>query len=94
MPRMDNAVTHLAAAVAKIGNWQPPMRLNETTRAFFARLAKISPPKEAYLYTHLADPAVQQKLRATELRYNSVLRTSIVPTIIQGGFRIHLTRIN
>ncbi len=87
MPRMDNAVTHLAAAIAKIGNWQPPMRLNETTRAFFARLAKISPPQEAYLYTHLEDPAVQQKLRATEIRYNSVLRTSIVPTIIQGGFR-------
>jgi len=87
MPRMDNAVTHLAAAVAKIGSWQAPMRLNETTRTFFARLAKISPPKEAYLYTHLQDPAVQAKLRATELRYNSVLRTSIVPTIIQGGFR-------
>ncbi|MGH9651418.1 MAG: M20/M25/M40 family metallo-hydrolase, partial [Terriglobales bacterium] len=87
MPRMDNAITHLAAAVAKIGNWQPPMRLNETTRAFFARLAKISPPKEAYLYTHLESPAVQEKLRATEIRYNSVLRTSIVPTIIQGGFR-------
>jgi acetylornithine deacetylase/succinyl-diaminopimelate desuccinylase-like protein len=25
-PRLDNAITHLAAAVAKIGNWQPPMR--------------------------------------------------------------------
>jgi len=87
MPRMDNAVTHLAAAVAKIGNWQPPMRLNETTRTFFARLAKISPPKEAYLYTHLENQAVQRKLRATSIRYNSVLRTSIVPTIIQGGFR-------
>ncbi|MDP9264201.1 MAG: M20/M25/M40 family metallo-hydrolase [Acidobacteriota bacterium] len=87
MPRMDNAVTHLAAAVAKIGDWQSPMRLNETTRTFFERLAKISPPEEAYLYTHLEDPAVQAKLRATELRYNSMLRTSIVPTIIQGGFR-------
>ena len=87
MPRMDNAVTHLAAAIAKIGNWQSPMRLNETTRTFFERLAKMSPPQEAYLYTHLEDPAVQEKLRATEIRYNSVLRTSIVPTIIQGGFR-------
>jgi acetylornithine deacetylase/succinyl-diaminopimelate desuccinylase-like protein len=87
MPRMDNAVTHLAAAIAKIGDWQSPMRLNETTRTFFERLAKISPPEEAYLYTHLEDLAVQQKLRVTELRYNSVLRTSIVPTIIQGGFR-------
>jgi acetylornithine deacetylase/succinyl-diaminopimelate desuccinylase-like protein len=88
---MDNAITHLAAAVAKIGNYQMPMRMNETTRTFFARLAKISPPDEAYLYTHLEDPkesaAVQEKIRATNIGYNSMLRTSIVPTIIKVGFR-------
>jgi acetylornithine deacetylase/succinyl-diaminopimelate desuccinylase-like protein len=87
MPRMDNAITHLAAAIARIGSWQSPMRLNETTREFFARLAKISPPDEAALYTHLDDPAVQEKLRATKILYNSMLRTSIVPTIVKGGFR-------
>src|SRR5262245_28008704 len=87
MPRPDNAVTHLAAAVAKIGNWQPPMRLNETTKAFFALLAEISPPAEAQLYRRVQDPKVQQQLRATNIRLNSMLRTSIVPTIIRGGFR-------
>jgi acetylornithine deacetylase/succinyl-diaminopimelate desuccinylase-like protein len=91
MPRLDNPITHLAAAVAKVGNWQPPMKLNETTRAFFSRLAKISPPEEADLYSHLEDPsrseAVQQKIRETNIMYNSMLRTSIVPTIIKGGFR-------
>jgi acetylornithine deacetylase/succinyl-diaminopimelate desuccinylase-like protein len=87
MPRLDNAITHLSMAVGKLGAWQPPMRLNETTREFFARLAKISPPDEAYLYTHLDDPAVQEKLRATRIAYNSMLRTSVVPTIINGGFR-------
>src|SRR5262245_20440855 len=67
------------------------MRLNETTRAFFSRLAKISPPEEATLYTHLEDPAksemVQEKIRALNGTYNSMLRTSLVPTIIKGGFR-------
>jgi acetylornithine deacetylase/succinyl-diaminopimelate desuccinylase-like protein len=91
VPRLDNAITHLAAAVAKVGNWQPPMRLNETTRAFFARLAKISSSEEAYLYSHLEDAAnsemIQEKIRATNATYNSMLRTSIVPTIIKGGFR-------
>jgi acetylornithine deacetylase/succinyl-diaminopimelate desuccinylase-like protein len=91
IPRPDNAITHLAAAVAKVGNWQSPMRLNETTRAFFSRLAKISPAEEAFLYTHLEDAAnsemVQEKIRATNGTYNSMLRTSIVPTIIKGGFR-------
>ena len=91
VPRPDNAITHLAAAVAKIGNWNVPMRLNETTRAFFSRLAKISPPEEAALYASLEDPArseiIQERIRAVNLSYNSMLRTSIVPTIIKGGFR-------
>lgn len=91
VPRPDNAITHLAAAVAKVGNWQAPMRLNETTRAFFSRLATISPTDDAFLYTHLEDPAnsemIQEKIRAQYVTYNSMLRTSIVPTIIKGGFR-------
>jgi len=87
MPRLDNPVTHLAAAVGKIGAWQPPMRLNETTREFFARLAAISPPEQARLFTHLEDAAVQETLRAASILYNSMLRTSVVPTIIKGGFR-------
>ena len=44
-PEMANAVVHLAEAVARAGNWQTPMRLNETTRAYFERLAAISPPR-------------------------------------------------
>ena len=91
MPRVDNAIVHLAAAVAKLGEWQPPMHLNETTRTFFQRLAKISPPDEAFLFQHLEDPAigniVQEKLRHTNVMYNSMLRTSVSPNIIKGGFR-------
>jgi len=95
VPRMDNAIGHVAAAVAKLMDYQPPMRLNETTRVFFQRLATISPPEEAFLFRHLEDPAlgpmVQEALRRgknrAHLTYNSMLRTSITPTIIQGGFR-------
>jgi len=94
MPRMDNAIVHLAAAVAKLGNYQPPLRLNETTRTFFERLTTISPPEEAFLYAHLEDPVVgkiaQETLRRTNVYYNSMLRTSISPNIIQGGFRFNV----
>jgi acetylornithine deacetylase/succinyl-diaminopimelate desuccinylase-like protein len=91
VPRPDNAITHLAAAVAKVGTFQMPMRLNATTRTFFRQLATISPANEAYLYRHLEDPtesaSVQEKLRTMMPAYNSMLRTSIAPTIIKGGFR-------
>lgn len=86
-PRLDNAIAHLAAAVDKASHWEAPMRLNETTRRFFEQMAKISPPEKAQLYAHIEDPAAQQKLHATEPPYYSMLRTSLVPTIIKGGFR-------
>ena len=33
-----------------IADWRIPIRLNETTRAYFERLAAISPPEEAQRY--------------------------------------------
>jgi acetylornithine deacetylase/succinyl-diaminopimelate desuccinylase-like protein len=90
MPRLDNPIEHLGAEVGKLLAWQPPMRLNETTREYFSRLAKISSREDAYLYTHLEDPAVQEKLAANHISQNSMLRTSIVPTIIKGGFRVNV----
>lgn len=91
VPLADNAITHLAAAVAKVGTFQMPMRLNQTTRTFFERLATISPPEERALYAHLEDSAqsaaIQEKIRAQNPQYDSMMRTSITPTIIQGGFR-------
>jgi acetylornithine deacetylase/succinyl-diaminopimelate desuccinylase-like protein len=86
-PRLDNAIAHLAAAVERVDRWQAPMRLNVTTRRFFQQMAKISSPEKAPLYAHVEDPAVQQKLLATQPSYYSMLRTSLVPTIIKGGFR-------
>lgn len=86
-PRVDNPIAHLAAAVAKTSGWQTPMRLNETTRRFFAQMARIAPPDRAQLYAHVEDPVVQQKLLETQPSYYSMLRTSLVPTIIKGGFR-------
>jgi acetylornithine deacetylase/succinyl-diaminopimelate desuccinylase-like protein len=90
-PRKDNAVVHLSEAVAKIGKWEPPMRLNDTTRAYFERLATISTPEEAARYNHLANPqrsaAIQQHFAQNELGHYSMLRTSISPTIINIGFR-------
>jgi acetylornithine deacetylase/succinyl-diaminopimelate desuccinylase-like protein len=89
MPRLDNPLTHLSAAVAKIGNWVTPMRLNETTRAYFTKLAAISPPEDAARYRALLGPKppaeVQTYLAKNEPERYSMLRTSIVPTILKAG---------
>src|SRR5438309_10114754 len=50
VPRLDNALIHLGAAVEKIGRWEPPMRLNDTTRSYFEKLATISPTEQQARY--------------------------------------------
>jgi acetylornithine deacetylase/succinyl-diaminopimelate desuccinylase-like protein len=87
VPRVDNAVIHLAAAVAKAGTWDTPARLNETTRAFFERLATISPPEEAAWYRNILDTKVQEELKHKKPQYYSMVRTSVVPTMLKAGLK-------
>lgn len=90
VPRVDNAVTHLAVAVGKLGNWETPARLNETTREFFRRLAAISPPEEAEWYRHPLDAKVQEILRVKKPVYYSMLRTSLSPTMLRAGYKTNV----
>ena len=89
VPRLDNALVHLGAAVQKIGTWQTPMRLNDTTRTYFEKLAAISQPEKAARYNGLLDPqrsaAIQRYLAEFEPAHYSVLRTSVVPTMLKAG---------
>src|SRR5262249_16889081 len=89
VPRVDNAVTHLATAVGKLGAWEPPMHLNETTRIYFDRLAGISTPDRAARYRALLDPkrsaGVQRYFAENEPAVYSMIRTSVVPTMLKAG---------
>jgi len=94
IPRLDNAVIHLAAAVNKVGTWQTPMRLNDTTRTYFEKLAGISAPEKAARYNSLLDPqrstAAQRYLAEHEPAHYSMLRTSVVPTMLQAGISMNV----
>ena len=89
VPRLDNALIHLGAAVEKVGRWETPMRLNETTRNFFEKLANISTPERAAVYRSLLDPqaaaGAQAYLREHAQHEYSMLRTSVVPTMLRAG---------
>jgi acetylornithine deacetylase/succinyl-diaminopimelate desuccinylase-like protein len=93
VPLTTNAVAHLANAVAAVAEWQPPIQVTDTTAAYFTRLAAISPPEVAQHYRDVltGDPkaaaAADTWLRLNEPRHASMLRTSVSPNIIQGGYR-------
>ena len=65
------------------------MRLSDTTRTYFEKLAQMSPPEKAARYNALLNPATaeeaQNYLAANEPRRYSMLRTSVVPTMLKAG---------
>jgi acetylornithine deacetylase/succinyl-diaminopimelate desuccinylase-like protein len=87
VPVLDNPITHLAQAVARLGAWETPTRLNETTSEFFSRLASISPPDQAALFRNLNDPSSQRTLHEKLPQFYSMLHTTVVPTVLKGGFK-------
>lgn len=94
VPLRTNAIVHLSQAIAKVAAWQTPMRLNDTTRTYFERLATLSSPERAERYNGLLNPAkagaIQEYLAVNEPGHHSMLRTSISPNIIQGGYRFNV----
>ena len=89
VPRLDNALIRLGGAVEKVGRWETPMRLNDTTRTYFEKLATISAPEVAAHYTALLNPqrsaAAQRYLAEKDPVRYSMLRTSVAPTMLKAG---------
>ncbi|HEV3061022.1 MAG TPA: M20/M25/M40 family metallo-hydrolase [Vicinamibacterales bacterium] len=96
VPLKSNAVVHLAAAVGRVGEWRPDIKLNETTGTYFRRLATVAPPEQAKIYRDVLSPdpkvarAADDWLFENEPRHSSMLRTSVSPNIIQGGYRSNI----
>ena len=93
-PLRTNAVVHLAQAVAKVAAWQTPMRLNDTTRTYFERLATVSTPEEAARYNGVTNPersgSIQEHFAVHEPGHYSMLRTSISPNMLRAGYRVNV----
>jgi len=93
-PMQSSAIVHLAQAVAKIAAWDPPMRLNDTTRSYFEKLSSVSTPEEAARYRGLLDPRQAPAVRAYLAEHDpgkySMLHTSISPNIIKAGYQINV----
>ncbi len=94
VPLQNNSVTRLARAVAAIADWRTPIHLNETTAAYFERLASISPSDAAERYLNVLDPGLASEsdeyFLANEPRHASMLRSSLSPNIFDAGYRINV----
>jgi acetylornithine deacetylase/succinyl-diaminopimelate desuccinylase-like protein len=89
LPTKDNAIYRLARGLDRLGQFDFPVDLNEVTRTFFERTAAIETGQTAadmktIAQTNGADAAAVTRLSQTPM-YNSMLRTTCVATLIEGG---------
>jgi acetylornithine deacetylase/succinyl-diaminopimelate desuccinylase-like protein len=94
-PLEDNAIVHLSAAVATLGRWRAPIRLSETTTEYFKRLADMSSEEEARQYrgillTGTTQTTADAYLSSKQPALAAMIRTTISPTIITGGYRFNV----
>ena len=94
MPRADNAVVHLAEAVAKIGAYEPPVKFIPETERYFEQLAKVEDDETAKWIRALEMPSRQSLAvkRVSEMSpvWNSMMRDTIAPTMLQAGVRMNV----
>jgi acetylornithine deacetylase/succinyl-diaminopimelate desuccinylase-like protein len=94
LPTKENPIHRLAEALARLSRFSFPFKLNDTTRAFFARAAELESPQTAADMRAIAagrpdlDALSITRLSANPM-YNAQLRTTCVATQIQGGHAVN-----
>jgi acetylornithine deacetylase/succinyl-diaminopimelate desuccinylase-like protein len=88
LPKPDNAIYHLVDALARLERFTFPVELNAITRSYFERRAALEDAAtgadmRAILKTP-PDAAAVARL-SKDPRYNSLLRTTCVPTKLAAG---------
>jgi len=88
IPSPDNAIYHLASALARLQSFSFPAKINEITRNYFERNAALTTGQVAADLKAVAhqppDNAAVQRLSANPY-FNSLLHTTCVATLLSGG---------
>src|SRR5882724_6328579 len=94
VPFKDNAIYHLAEGLVRLSKFSFPLKLNETTRAYFERIAQFEGEQTAAdiraMLSDKPDPAAMSFVRlASNPFYNAQLRTTCVATMLEAGQAIN-----
>lgn len=93
MPRPDNAIATLSKAMAKLADYETPLRLVPETRQFLATLGRTSEPLLAEAFATLArssDPealAAADRLVSRDPLMHAIIRNTLAPVLMNAGFR-------
>jgi acetylornithine deacetylase/succinyl-diaminopimelate desuccinylase-like protein len=88
IPIRDNAIYELADALAKIRDYEFPVKFTATTKEFFARSGLARDDDIGHAMVALAkdpDDKAAEAIVSTDRSYHSMLRTTCVATLLEGG---------
>ncbi len=88
LPKPDNAIYHVADALAKLEHYGFPFELNSVTREFFNGMATLETGQTAADMRAILKPQPERQAfarLAMDARYNSTLRTTCVATTVKAG---------
>jgi acetylornithine deacetylase/succinyl-diaminopimelate desuccinylase-like protein len=88
-PLKDNPVVHLAAAIAKIGNYSAPVHFTSIVRRYFEGLAPLE-DDEIGKWIRSMDTAdrgehAQRVVADASPLWNSMMRDTVAPTVMNAG---------
>jgi acetylornithine deacetylase/succinyl-diaminopimelate desuccinylase-like protein len=92
LPKPDNAIYHVADALAALQKFSFPFELNSVTREYFTAMARIETGQEAAdMRAILQDPPDQKAVErlSQNARFNSTMRTTCVATMLSGGHALN-----
>jgi acetylornithine deacetylase/succinyl-diaminopimelate desuccinylase-like protein len=86
-PVPDNAIYHLAGALVRLSQFGFPLKTNEVTRAYFAGMAKLDTTGANGDLAKVADgdQEAMKRIAQRSPAWNSMLRTTCVATLLEGG---------
>jgi acetylornithine deacetylase/succinyl-diaminopimelate desuccinylase-like protein len=88
IPIRDNAIYELADALAKVRDYEFPVKMTDTTRTFFAKAGAARGDELGGAMLALSknpDDKAAQAVVNKDRSYHSMLRTTCVATLLDGG---------
>ena len=88
IPIRDNAIYELADAIAKIRDYEFPVKFTDTTRTYFTEVGKLRGDDMGKAMIALAanpDDKAAEAVVNQDRSYHSMLRTTCVATLLDGG---------
>jgi acetylornithine deacetylase/succinyl-diaminopimelate desuccinylase-like protein len=88
IPIRDNAIYELSEALLKVRDHEFPVKFTETTKIYFAKAGAVRDDEVGHAMVALSqnpDDAAAEAIVSKDRRYHSMLRTTCVATLLEGG---------